>query len=607
LSRCISDHSRAGFPPTGAIPVVKVWLRDRGLTGLRLGKANLVIVTAAAFALAVLTVFAIELSNTQVKSRADVEAQVHDRAVRAGALIDSLLHSVPQSMDQEGDIYGSARVADRTLDAAEGQQGGYLALLASNGQVLANSSGFGPRDRAEVTGSGALSSVRSGRPYALSNLSPYGRTGVIDFDVAVPTHYGRRILIAGFEPKVVSDVVTAEFEQIPGVKGARNYLVDGNDVVLASTNPGSPVGKVIDQAGAARALERPSADVDGYYFDEVVLTNSNWRMVLVAPNGPLFASVGGLHEWLPWLIFVAFALVAGVAFVLGLRLLLSIDRVRAANERLQTLNSELADANSALERRAAELARSNEELDQFASIASHDLQEPLRKVRTFAGQLATTEGGNLSVKGHDYLDRLSSSAERMQKLIEDLLRFSRVATQGHPFLPVDLREITNGVLVDLDAQIEGANATVHVGELPVVRADALQLRQLMQNLVSNALKFCRPGVPVEISIDAALVGEMVVLRVRDNGIGFDPKYSERIFRIFERLHGRNDYPGTGIGLAMCRKIAERHGGTIEAYSRPGQGSTFTVRLPMYGPQTVTLPKDEQDGDSVAHEKAHAHA
>jgi signal transduction histidine kinase len=449
--------------------------------------------------------------------------------------------------------------------------------------------------------------VRSGRPYALGDLAPYGRAGVIDFDIALPTRYGRRVLVAGFEPSVVTDIVTAELQQIPGVKGARNYLVDGDDVVLATTNPRSPLGRLIEQPGAARALGRPSADVAGYYFDEVVLTNSSWRMVLVAPNGPLFASVTGLHEWLPWLIFVAFALVAILALALGLRLLLSADRLRAANGRLQTLNRALAGANAALERRADELARSNEELDQFASIASHDLQEPLRKVRTFAGQLAATEGGNLSAKGRDYLDRVNASAERMQKLVEDLLKLSRVATQGHPFSPVDLGEITRGVLVDLDAQIEDSNAIVRVGDLPVVRADAPQIRQLMQNLISNALKFHRDGVPAEVSVDAVLAGDVVQLSVRDNGIGFDPRYSQRIFRIFERLHGRNDYPGTGIGLAMCRKIAERHGGKIDVVSKPGHGSTFTVTLPVYGREKVTFPTHEEDDESVVHEEAHAHA
>jgi light-regulated signal transduction histidine kinase (bacteriophytochrome) len=294
--------------------------------------------------------------------------------------------------------------------------------------------------------------------------------------------------------------------------------------------------------------------------------------VLAAPNGPLFASVSGLHKWLPWLIFIAFALVALAALALGRRVLRSTAQVREVNARLELLNT-------ALERRAAELARSNSELEQFASIASHDLQEPLRKVRTFTQQLTAIESERLTDKGRDYLERTNSAAARMQKLIEDLLRFSRVATQGRPFEPVDLGRLTHEVLDDLSDQIERSGAVVDVGELPVISGDALQLRQLIQNLISNALKFRREGVPPEVAIDASLAGDKVKLAVRDNGIGFEQQYSRRIFRVFERLHGRGEYAGTGIGLALCRKIAERHGGDILAEGFPGQGAKFTVTLP----------------------------
>jgi signal transduction histidine kinase len=565
-------------------------------------------VTAAGLVLALLMVFAIELSGTQTSSKDAVEAQVHERAVLAGALIDSLLRFVWQSVPQDATAYGSRTVTDRTMDAAQGQMNGYLALVSKDGAVLASSTGFTAEARAGLARSTALQLVLSGKPYALGNFFSDGRTGIIDFDVALRTRYGTRVLVAGFEPNVVSGVVTAELDRVPGVKGARNYLIDGNDVVLATTDRANHVGRMINEPGAITALEHPSADVGGLYFDEFGLANSQWRIVLVAPNGPLFASVTGLREWLPWVIFLAFALVAGVAMALGLRVLRSADQLEAANADLGLLNTELTGANILLERRAHELARSNEELDQFASIASHDLQEPLRKVRTFADQLAAIEGDRLSDKGRDYLDRVSSAAERMQKLIEDLLRFSRVATQGHEFAPVNLGEITRGVLGDLDAQIESSQAVVRVGELPTINGDALQVRQLMQNLISNALKFHREGEPTEVAIDAVLTQDTVRIDVRDNGIGFDPRYSQRIFKIFERLHGRNDYPGTGIGLALCRKIAERHGGTIVADGRPGEGSTFTVTLPAYQREPViTQADDAYSAEASVTEKAHANA
>jgi signal transduction histidine kinase len=191
----------------------------------------------------------------------------------------------------------------------------------------------------------------------------------------------------------------------------------------------------------------------------------------------------------------------------------------------------------------------------------------------------------------------------MQRLIEDLLKFSRVATHGRPFHPVDLREIVDGVLEDLELEVERAGAVMHVGELPTIDGDELQLRQLMQNLISNALKFRREDVVPEVDVDAKSGDGAVEITVRDNGIGFEPQYAGRIFRVFERLHGRSRYQGTGIGLALCRKIAERHGGTIQAQSEPGVGSTFTVRLPVH-PRVDPFVRAATNGIAKEQEGAH---
>jgi light-regulated signal transduction histidine kinase (bacteriophytochrome) len=331
----------------------------------------------------------------------------------------------------------------------------------------------------------------------------------------------------------------------------------------------------------------------------VPLANTNWKLLLTVPTSTFFAPVQGFRHSLPWIIFAAFGIVAALALVLVRRSIRASDRLRHANEALVSSNVELsstqaslkeaADAlamsntalersNDELERQARELVRSNTELDQFASIASHDLQEPLRKVRTFTERISETEASNLSERGADYLRRANASAERMQTLIEDLLRFSRVSTQGRPFSVVDLNAIGRDVLDDLSEQVERAGATVNVGPLPTINADPSQMRQLLQNLISNALKFQRKGVPSVVDVEATVDSGWMTMTVKDNGIGFDPQYSRRIFRVFERLHGRGTYPGTGIGLALCRKIAERHGGTIIAVGVPDEGATFTVTM-----------------------------
>jgi len=226
------------------------------------------------------------------------------------------------------------------------------------------------------------------------------------------------------------------------------------------------------------------------------------------------------------------------------------------------------------------LQQSNRELEDFAYVASHDLQEPLRKIQAFGDRLKARYAEALTSEGIDYLNRMQSAAGRMQSLINDLLVFSRITTKAQPFAPVDLGVIAREVVHDLEVRIHQSGGEVIVGDLPTVDADALQMRQLLQNLVGNGLKFHKPDVPPRVEVSGNAVNEHVQIVVSDNGIGFDEKYAERIFTMFERLHGRAAYEGTGIGLAICRKIAQRHGGDIRAQSSPGEGARFVVTLPV---------------------------
>ncbi|MDP3717516.1 MAG: ATP-binding protein [Acidobacteriota bacterium] len=225
-----------------------------------------------------------------------------------------------------------------------------------------------------------------------------------------------------------------------------------------------------------------------------------------------------------------------------------------------------------------ELGARNRELQDFASVASHDLQEPLRKIQAFSGRLTNACGEALPAEARDYLARIQSAAGRMSVLINDLLSLTRVLTRGQTFTGVDLQEVANGVLTDLEETIARAGARVTTRAMAAVDADPTQMRQLLQNMIGNAIKFRGPG-PCEVEVFCESGSESCRLTVEDNGIGFDQKYAERIFDPFRRLHLRGEFEGTGIGLALCRRIMERHGGSIHAESRPEGGARFIATFP----------------------------
>jgi signal transduction histidine kinase len=279
------------------------------------------------------------------------------------------------------------------------------------------------------------------------------------------------------------------------------------------------------------------------------------------------------------------------AFRGGVVVFRDVTERKAAEEQLRALNATLeariADRTAALEERATELKRSNEELEAFAYVASHDLQEPLRAMASYAQLLKRLLASQMSGDANLYSDQMLAAANRMRELINALLDYSRVGREPLARRTVPLEPLFDTVLDDLSATIADSGARVTRGPLPVVAADPVQLGQLFRNLVSNAIKFHGKEAPV-VDVHAALRGDQWQFTVSDNGIGIDRKHFERIFVIFQRLHGR-ECAGTGIGLAVCKKIVERHGGQIWLESEPGKGSTFTFSLPALAGASSPAP------------------
>ena len=230
-----------------------------------------------------------------------------------------------------------------------------------------------------------------------------------------------------------------------------------------------------------------------------------------------------------------------------------------------------------------ELARSNNELERFATTASHDLQEPLRKITTFAERLETRLDDILDDQSRTELGRIHDAADRMKDLTRALLVYSKVTTAPPRRKPIDLGLVLDGVISDLEVHISETGCRLEVSALPTIEADVVQIRQLFQNLLCNAIKFrTHTETPLVEIGSGEQTGNMVTLTISDNGIGFDEKHRERIFEPFQRLHGSESYAGTGIGLALCRRVVERHGGSLTASSTPGRGSKFTIALPVLG-------------------------
>jgi signal transduction histidine kinase len=398
-----------------------------------------------------------------------------------------------------------------------------------------------------------------------------------------------------------------------GAHRASAYLLTGDGMLIAH-----PIPSLVLR-GLQFLPERPAGFETGIMGDRVVLASQTvdlaGQKLLVVTESPVAEALAPFYrDSAVRLIGVGIALIgavgAGALVADGItrslrRLSQATSAVTAAGvmphveasgssevvalgEAFNEMGDEIERQRKETEQYAERLKSSNQQLERFAFVAAHDLQEPLRKVLAFGDLLALGAQDRLGDKERDYLARMQGAAGRMRDLISNLLEYSRISTRAQPFGPVDLDSVVNDVWADLSRTV-GSGARMEADPLPTIEADRDQMYRLFLNLVGNALKFRHPDRPPVVQITGRIVGApsgdplqaQCEVLVSDNGIGFEAKYQEQIFDIFQRLHGRGEYEGTGMGLAICRRIVERHGGTITAEGHPGQGATITVRLLLH--------------------------
>jgi signal transduction histidine kinase len=585
--------------------------RLRSQLGSLLGPRPIVLVTAALVVTVLVGAFAFEFVSSQATSRRQAERSFAVQARVTSELTSSLFtSSSATTAAQAAKAFGAPSPSTAVLTAlAKRSHLAYAVILDGEGGLLAASAGTPARVRDRPGRSAShIRAALAGHAW-LSNLLPAaGRSGaVIEWAFPFQTRLGRRVEVEAFDADVLSGFLGGYLSQPDRSRSQVGYVVDARRKVIADSTGQRKLGAQLPAAIPSDGQGHFGLGEIDRYATSAPLRGSDWRVLLTEPTSKLYPPLAGSQSWILDAVLVTFGLVGAAGLALLRRTLIGAARVLEANRKLAELNATLehrvAERTALAEQRAEELARSNSELEQFASVASHDLQEPLRKIRMYCGRLPKRFGQGVPEEAASDLTRIASAAERMQRLIDDLLSFARATSRKREFEPIDLGDVAREVVGDLEARINELGAQVEIGELPTVPGDRAQMSQLLQNLISNALKFHREGVPPVVRVRAQVVpaqpprfagestaGNCYLITVEDNGIGFDPKYADRVFSAFERLHSRADYDGTGIGLSIARKIAWRHRGELTATSTPDVGSTFTLTLPLT--QAAGTPVEE---------------
>jgi signal transduction histidine kinase len=545
-----------------------------------LGPKPGVIISSALVMLGVVAVLGYVINSSQNSSRTAAKQRFAAGATIRSQLTSSLLATSSASVNgAAAKLTANAASLDRVVATSHLA---YAVILSRDGRILASSSHAPAAALARLADRPTyLRNALSGKAWLSGLLPAASGKPLIDWAAPFTSPQGKRILVEGFPASLLGSFLRTFLDQ--GSSGRSIYVIDGKRGLIASSRSSGLAPGAALPAALARANDLDSSSIGKDFVASAAVAGTEWRLVLAQPESTLYPALAGSDSWLLWSVVVLVAVVGLASLMLLRRWLIGSQQLSLTAAQLELLNETLegkVEERTALaHRRLSELQRSNSELEQFASVAAHDLQEPLRKIRMYGERLA--ERSELGEESRSDIVRMDAAARRQQRLIDDLLDLARVNSRGRELEPVSLEAIALDAVSDLEARVTEVGGRIEIGELPTVLGDPIQLSRVFQNLLSNALKFHRPEVPlhVRVSCDSSAPARCTIL-FEDNGIGFEEQYAERIFGAFQRLHGRSAYEGTGIGLSIARKIAWRHDGDITATGVPGQGATFRFTLPL---------------------------
>ena len=546
-------------------------------------RGNRIAALFVAFALVLLGVGAWLLATSQANDREQLRERYAIAADIAGDTINSLFDAaIGPALPRYAEQFGG-EVTTEQLDAyIEQTQGLWSAVLEPDGTVIAESTGTPDQPGAPI-----LDSFDEDTFFVLGDIEGSGKEQFIQTGVLFPIgEEESRVLASGSDLEVIGPFLAGSVSTLTRF-GGDAYVLDGNGEILGAVSADNP-----EQAPPPdpELVEKAKTQEEGFYegangerfFAARPVTGTDWHVATSVSTTELYEPASGVSRWLPWVVLGILALALVMIGVLVRRAVDAGARLAVVNSQLESSQDRLRDRAIELQSSNAELQRSNAELEQFAYVASHDLSAPLRAVAGFSQLLGVRYKGRLDSDADEFIGHMQDGVERMQRIIDDLLAYSRVGRGGLRAEPVDLDAILDEVLHSLGPEIEERGAVVTRDELGTAYGEAGQLSQVIQNLVANGMKFTAEGVRPEVHVSAVREGGRVKVSVRDNGIGIEPSHAEQIFKMFQRLHSAEEFEGTGIGLAIAKKIVERHEGTIVIAPAPGGGTVFTFDVPAAG-------------------------